>query len=389
MLLTDSIAAGPLGTAGSIDRDRNDIEEPILALDRIGKYFGPVKAVDNLSLQIQKGEIFTLLGPSGCGKTTTLRQIAGLENPDEGKMFFRGKTLASPAEGLFVPPYLRNMGMVFQSYAIWPHLTVFETVAYPLRARKVSGPELTKRVTEVLELVGLKGFEDRPGPALSGGQQQRVAVARALVYQPDILLLDEPFSNLDVKLREKMRIELKLLQRRVGVTVILVTHDQVEALSLSDRIAVMNAGKIEQVGTPLGLYEKPATPFVRDFIGTSITLPAVVSDIAAGGEIKVTLTDGTNRSFSCAHSRVPDLAKGQSVAISIRPEDVVIGRDGPAGNLYEGLIDALLFVGDRFECHVLAGDTSFLVHAARSKRLQEKEKVRLHFPTEALTIWRQ
>ena len=257
----------------------SDEKETILRLEGINKFFASHKAVDDLSLEIKEGEIFTLLGPSGCGKTTTLRQIAGLEQPDGGKIFFRDQLLVSPLEKMNVPTHKRKMGMVFQSYAIWPHLTVFETVAYPLRARKVKNPEIQKRVMDTLELVGLKGMENRQGPALSGGQQQRVALARALIYEPSILLLDEPFSNLDVKLREQMRVELKLLQRRVGVTVILVTHDQLEALSLSDRIAIMNQGKVEQVGTPKELYEKPRSAFVRDFVGKCITLDAEIESV--------------------------------------------------------------------------------------------------------------
>src|SRR5581483_10188080 len=200
-------------------------------------------AVEDLSLEVQQGEIFTLLGPSGCGKTTTLRIVAGLETPDEAAIFFKDRPIVITSKRLFVPPNKRNVGMVFQSYAIWPHMTVEENVAYPLKLRRVPRQEMRERVQKALELVGLSGLEKRPAPLLSGGQQQRVALARALVYEPSVLLLDEPFSNLDSKLREQMRVELKLLQRRVGVTVVLVTHDQLEALSLSDRMVVMNQGK--------------------------------------------------------------------------------------------------------------------------------------------------
>ena len=199
---------------------------------------------------IQRGEVFTLLGPSGCGKTTTLRLVAGLERPDAGEIMLRGRIVASAAPALFVPPHKRNLGMVFQSYAIWPHLSVFENVAYPLRLRGTPAAALRERVTGVLDLVGLHGLAERAATLLSGGQMQRLALCRALVYEPDLLLLDEPFSSLDAKLREQMRVELKLLQRRLGVTVLFVTHDQVEALSLSDRIAVMQRGRVEQVGSP-------------------------------------------------------------------------------------------------------------------------------------------
>ena len=232
--------------------------ETVLALDRVSKRFGEAAAVDSVSLSIRRGEIFTLLGPSGCGKTTTLRLVAGLEQPDGGEITLRDRVVASAPRRLFVAPNRRNLGMVFQSYAIWPHMTVFENVAYPLEVRGLprrgdprqggprAGPGRPRRAR-------------RRGPAtlLSGGQMQRLALCRALVYEPDLLLLDEPFSNLDAKLREQMRVEVKLLQRRLGITVLFVTHDQVEALSLSDRIAVMQRGRVEQVGTPRALYEQP------------------------------------------------------------------------------------------------------------------------------------
>src|SRR6266508_5943062 len=203
------------------------------------KRFGSVVAVNRLNLEIERGEFFTLLGPSGCGKTTTLRLIVGLEKPDDGEVYLAERCLVSVSQRTFVQPEKRNMGMVFQSYALWPHMTVFENVAYPLKLRGTNRSDIRTKVADVLGLVGLAGLEDRPAPALSGGQQQRVALARALVFSPKGLLLDEPLSNLDAQLREEMRRELKSLQRRVNVTVIFVTHDQIEALSLSDRIAIM------------------------------------------------------------------------------------------------------------------------------------------------------
>ncbi|MBP1157188.1 MULTISPECIES: ABC transporter ATP-binding protein [unclassified Paenibacillus] len=360
-------------------------KKDILRLDKITKFFGNNKAVNELSLNIQEGEIFTLLGPSGCGKTTTLRQIAGLEQPDLGTIYFRDTVLVSPSDKIVVPPHKRQMGMVFQSYAIWPHLSVFETVAYPLRARKVKNADIRKRVMETLDLVGLSGMENRPGPALSGGQQQRVAVARALVYEPEILLLDEPFSNLDVKLREQMRIELKLLQRRIGVTVILVTHDQMEALSFSDRLAIMNQGKIEQVGTPKELYEKPDTIFARDFIGKNITLEVEIESVDPKG-IRVILGEGNRIALSAENNFVSQPSKGQKAVVSIRPEDIVVSSEAEH-NVLEGEIDALLFIGDRFECHVKIGDEAILVYAPRNQNLVEGQKVRLYFPPEVLSVW--
>lgn len=363
-------------------------KKDILRLEQITKNFGNNKVVDALSLNIQEGEIFTLLGPSGCGKTTTLRQIAGLEQPDSGKIYFRDTLLVSPSDKINMSPHKRKMGMVFQSYAIWPHLNVFETVAYPLRARNVKNAEIKRRVMETLELVGLNGKEHRAGPALSGGQQQRVAVARALVYEPDILLLDEPFSNLDVKLREQMRIELKLLQRRIGVTVILVTHDQMEALSFSDRIAIMNQGKIEQLGTPKQLYEKPQTVFARDFIGKNITLEAEIESVERG-LVKVIVGKGKGTVLCAQNNYVPQPSKGQKVVVSIRPEDIVVNASGSEAdhNFLEGEIDALLFIGDRYECHVKIGDEAILGYVPRNQNLEEGSNVRLYFPLEGLSVW--
>ena len=246
--------------------------ETVLSLDGVSKLFGAVAAVDRASLRVERGEIFTLLGPSGCGKTTTLRLVAGLEQPDAGEITLRGRVVASAARRLFVAPHRRNLGMVFQSYAIWPHMTVFENVAYPLTLRGARRAAVREKVASVLELVGLTGLEGRAATLLSGGQMQRLALCRALVYEPDLLLLDEPFSNLDAKLREQMRIEVKLLQRRLGITILFVTHDQVEALSLSDRIAVMQRGRVEQVASPKSLYERPASAFIRDFLGQTVIL---------------------------------------------------------------------------------------------------------------------
>jgi ABC-type Fe3+/spermidine/putrescine transport system ATPase subunit len=360
---------------------------PFLGLAHISKLFGSFRAVDDLSLDIVEGEVYALLGPSGCGKSTTLRQIAGLDSPDTGTITLRGNVLFSAADDIFVPPQKRNMGMVFQSYAIWPHLTVGETVAYPLRLRRVGGAEVERAVHDILAQVGLDGFADRPSTTLSGGQQQRVALARALVYKPDVLLLDEPFSNLDVKLREQMRVELKQLQRQVGVTVILVTHDQSEALSLADRVAVMNAGRIEQVGDPVELYENPVSPFVRDFIGLSTCFDVTVS-AQRGGEAEVRLDAGDTSFVSgtfCGVTPVP----GSRLVAAIRPESIEVVRgSGTAGtNRLAGTVETLLFIGDRFECHVRAGGLSFLVYVPRSERLREGDAVTLHVPKDALALW--
>jgi ABC-type Fe3+/spermidine/putrescine transport system ATPase subunit len=362
---------------------------PILTLSGIVKMFGPQRAVDGLSVEIQRGEIFSLLGPSGCGKSTTLRIIAGLEQPDAGTIALNDTVLVSAAKGIFVPSQKRNMGMVFQSYAIWPHLTVFETVAYPLAVRKVPKATIAEKVDSILRLVDLDGYQTRLAPTLSGGQQQRVALARALVYEPDVLLLDEPFSNLDVKLREQMRVELKVLQRRVGVTVILVTHDQMEALSLSDRIAVMNAGRIEQLGSPFDLYESPHTPFVRDFIGQSFQLSGSV--VAVDDSNATVALDGGGRLHGRFHNGTVFKA-GDKVTASARPESFIANAAsaGPSANALDAVIKALLFVGDKYECVLQIGTQevrSFLPRPRGHASYREGMQVKLALSVDDVTIW--
>ncbi len=362
---------------------------PIVRIQHISKSFGSVRAVADLSLDIGTGEVFTLLGPSGCGKTTTLRLLAGFEAPDQGEIFFADRPIVSVSQRINVPPHKRDMGMVFQSYAIWPHMTVFENVAYPLKARGIRRGEMGERVRRALSLVGLEGLEDRPGPMLSGGQQQRVAVARSLVYEPKLLLLDEPFSNLDARLREQMRVELKVLQRELNIAVLLVTHDQVEALSLSDRIAVMDAGNVEQVGTPDEVYSAPSSPFVRDFLGRVLVLPATVT--AVDGDAVAVRVPGRAGSELRCHSSGTALAEGQAVSIAIRPELVDVqpssGRDGGANTL-TGEIEAVLFLGDSYECSIRLDDEQVaLMHLPRNRTWREGEVVALRFPEDDLTIW--
>lgn len=363
-------------------------DQPILSLRNVTKMFGSYAAVDRLSLDIVRGEVFSLLGPSGCGKSTTLRIIAGLEQPDIGEIELNGTVLVSCSRGTYVPSQKRNMGMVFQSYAIWPHLSVFDTIAYPLAIRKVPKAEIAERVASTIRLVGLEGYEDRLAPTLSGGQQQRVALARALIYEPDVLLLDEPFSNLDVKLREQMRLELKLLQRRVGVTVILVTHDQIEALSLSDRIAVMDAGHIEQLGAPHELYENPRTPFVRDFIGTCLSLSGKLVSNTAGAAV-AELESGERLH---GHVRDATLRSGDDVLVSVRPESLVTRpmEERAEPNTVQAVIKALLFVGDKYECILEIGKSqlrSFLPRAKGEAAFREGQRIALMLPAEEVTIW--
>jgi len=360
--------------------------ETVLALDRVSKRFGEAAAVDSVSLSIRRGEVFTLLGPSGCGKTTTLRLVAGLEQPDGGEITLRDRVVASAARRLFVAPNRRNLGMVFQSYAVWPHMTVFENVAYPLELRGLPRAAVREKVARVLDLVGLGGTETRPGTLLSGGQMQRLALCRALVYEPDLLLLDEPFSNLDAKLREQMRVEVKLLQRRLGITVLFVTHDQVEALSLSDRIAVMHRGRVEQVGTPRALYEQPTSAFVRDFLGQTVVLTGRVAASAAarvGARVTVAM-NGPLTGCTLA-------GRSAAATIAIRPEDIRVAPDGAGGADADhllGTIDTLSFVGDRYEARVaLGGEHCIVLLLTRTREWREGERVRLGFPPELVSVW--
>ncbi len=351
-----------------------------------------VRAVDDVSLDIAEGEVFTLLGPSGCGKTTTLRMIAGLETPDQGDILFKGRPIVRSRDRLVVPTNKRNVGMVFQSYAIWPHMTVRENVAFPLRVRRVGAAAMKQRIAEVLAMLGLSGFEDRPATMLSGGQQQRVALARALVYQPDVLLLDEPFSNLDAKLREQLRLELKLLQRRLGITVIFVTHDQMEALSLSDRLAVMADGRVEQIGEPFALYAAPATPFVRDFLGRTILLQGRTrcgADDAAGRlEVAIPGAEGLLRG-RWAKEGGP-VARDANVFATIRPEDIELLPDGapPADNVLAAQVEAVLFTGERNEVSLRIGERGHaLAYTPRQTALETGRTIHIRLKPDLLTFW--
>ena len=295
-----------------------------LIVDGLRKEFGGVAervvAVCDVSLDVQAGELFTLLGPSGCGKTTTLRLIAGLETASSGRIVFDGQDFTR------LPPFRRNLGMVFQSYALYPHMRIFENVAYGLRARRAPEAEIRRRVAEVLELVGLSGLEERRPGQLSGGQQQRIALARALVYGPRLLLLDEPLSNLDAKLRVYMREEIRKIQQRAGITTLYVTHDQEEALSISDRLAVMYQGQVVQVGTPAEVYELPATVGVADFLGRANFLDARVVG-AHGDRVRVHLPSGAALEVGRGDSTWQPAAD-EAATLFVRPERVRLGRGG-------------------------------------------------------------
>jgi ABC-type Fe3+/spermidine/putrescine transport system ATPase subunit len=357
-----------------------------LKLDRLTKSYGGAPVVADLSLDIARGEALTLLGPSGCGKTTTLRMIAGLEKPDAGAITLDGVPLVSVANGINRPPERRKMGMVFQSYAIWPHMTVAANVGFPLKVRHVPSAEIAARVKKALAIVGLTGFEDRPAPRLSGGQQQRVALARALVYEPEILLLDEPLSNLDVKLREQMRLELKLLQERLSLTLVYVTHDQTEALSLSDRIALMKQGRIEQIGAPPELYERPRTRFVRDFLGKSVTLSGEVRKIEAD---RVCIALGGGTLLDCRRAADVAFAPGTAVEVSVRPEAVSLGRPSDTNGwaMLQGTVEAILYQGERSECEVRIGTDAVLVYAPPRANLARGQTIELAIATDAISVW--
>ena len=348
-------------------------------------------AVQDLSLDVQDGEIVTLLGPSGCGKTTTLRMAAGLEVPDEGDIFFGDRPVVMTSRRLCLPPDKRNVGMVFQSYAIWPHMTVAENVAFPLKARKFPRKEITERVRRALDLVGMGGFEARSGPLLSGGQQQRVAFARALVTEPRVLLLDEPFSNLDAKLREQMRIQVKLLQKRLNIAMLFVTHDQIEALSLSNRIALMNFGVVQQQGHPRLLYEKPINEFVRDFVGKTLLFKGTVQTSNPGGQLAIALAGAPDCAIFGRTYNPDGIKSGEPVYVGVRPEDVEIlpalGSKVPSG-MIGGTAQAALFMGERIEYQIeVDGQGVIVIYGERHNPIEEGSKVWLKPRPEGHSAW--
>ena len=348
-----------------------------------------VRAIDGVGFTVEKGRIFTLLGPSGCGKTTTLRCIAGLETPDAGEIVADGQTVFSARSGVRMAANARGFGMVFQSYAIWPHMTVFENVAFPLqvpgRTPKYSRREIDAEVSAMLAIVDLAGYEDRPATQLSGGQQQRLALARALIAKPSLLLLDEPLSNLDAKLRERMRFELKRLQREVGITSIYVTHDQSEALGLSHDIAVMDRGRIVQIGPPRDIYERPRNNFVAEFVGTTNFFSGEVAGPSADpvGYI-VRLASGT-----LTVAGAEPLRRGDKVTLSIRPEDVEVSTEPLTGpNTAEAIVDNHMFLGF---CQDLALDWGPLKIEARihpSIRVEPGATVRIRIAPERCVVCR-
>lgn len=328
-----------------------------LVAESLKKSFGLFTALDDVGLAIEAGEFVTLLGPSGCGKSTFLRIVAGLEKPTQGKLYLEGQYIND------VPSYRRNIGLVVQNYALFPHMTVFENVAYGLRVRRVDNAETRKRVLAALDLVRLSGLEKRFPRQLSGGQQQRAALARALVIQPRLILLDEALGALDKNLREDMQVELKQLQRTLGVTTIHVTHDQDEALGMSDRIVVLNHGKIEQFGTPVELYETPQTEFVASFIGDANIFKAQVVHTLSDGVLVARSAEGCELHLSPDHQ--DSLAHDQSIIVVVRPEYVTVHDQPPdqTYNVFAGTIDTVIYRGKGAKVMVrLPNDRQVTVH---------------------------
>lgn len=338
--------------------------EDIIKVENVAKGYAKHQVLQNLDLNIKKGECFTLLGPSGCGKTVLIRLIAGHEVPDAGKISIDNTTVADSSSGEYIPPERRGLGIVFQDYAVWPHMTVYENIAYPLKMEKRPKDEINKLVMDMVEIVGMKGLEKRLPSELSGGQQQRVALARALVSDPSVMLLDEPLSNLDANLREEMRFEIKALQRKFGITVMYVTHDQEVALAISDRIAIMDSqGHIRQIGTPYEIFEKPADLFIFKFMG--------IANFLAVKEANSKFVVGNG------NQEVPwEAPKGKAAAwvAAFRPSDVEIHREGPG---LKGIIHRANFLGATMDYAIdIDGEslrTELLTHEAINNNLMFKE----------------
>lgn len=324
---------------------------PDVRIEKLVKRFGSVKAVAGVDIHIPEGKIITLLGPSGCGKTTTLRCVAGFENADEGKIWIGDQLIFDAKEKINISPQKRGMGMVFQSYAVWPHMSVFENIAFPLRIRKASHSEVDERVNRAMNMVGIRELKDRLPSAISGGQQQRVAFARAIVYDPAVLLLDEPLSNLDAKLRERMRFEILELQRKIGVTTIYVTHDQEEAMVLSDEVLVMDLGKVIQRGGPEEIYFNPRNEFVADFIGKINFLKGRVKSREEGRALVTIEDEGFQGEIQTTHS---DFPSGQAVLASVRPENIHLHTEKPdqQNNTWKAKLERKNFLGGLFDMEI-------------------------------------
>ncbi len=346
----------------------------VIEVKNLTKKFGHFTAVDHVNLHVKRGELMTLLGPSGCGKTTLLRCLTGHLEPDGGRVFIDGEDVTT------VPTHQRELGMVFQAFALFPHMTAYENAEFPLKIRGIPKKEMRERVEEAIEMVRLKGWENQYPRQLSGGQQQRIGLARALVYRPKILLMDEPLSNLDAKLREQMRFEIKDLQAHLNITTIYVTHDQEEALALSNSIAIMNEGRIHQVGTPKEIYEEPRTKFVADFIGLANFIKGVLTGFDSVGRGVVSSEDVGQLIVPLFHS----VRKGEELLVFIRPNDIQLldlDDERAGNNVFDGIIEKATYLGDKVDYRIRAGDTlEMRVQVGGMGRFSKGDKVKVHLP---------
>ena len=365
----------------------------VLELRNVSKHYGGFSAVEDASLAMRRGEILTLLGPSGCGKSTMLRMIAGLERATMGEIVIDGRVVDSDSHTNYVSAGKRNIGMVFQSRAIWPHMTVADNVAYPLKVRGVGLPEIRDRVSHLLEVVGLGGIEQLPAPMLDEGQQRWVSIARILVFEPDVLLLDEPFSDLHPELREQMRAEIRVLQRRLGTAVVFATRDKTDALSVSDRIAVMDHGNIEQEGEPVELYRHPKTATVRDLLGRTVTLEGTVEQSGSIDGLAVRLHNDDGPVVFADTEAAEHLAAGARCSATIRPESIAVGPAESSfgeqrANSLHGVISTLLFGGDRFGARVqLPWRQEIFLYLPPNDGWREGQTVSLWFAPDQIQVW--
>jgi iron(III) transport system ATP-binding protein len=355
---------------------------PEIHVDALVKQFTETRALDDVSFDVAEGELFTLLGPSGCGKSTTLMSIAGFQTPEAGRIAIGGDVLYDAAGKVNVPAERRNLGIVFQSYAVWPHMTVFENLAFPLKVRKLKRSQIRPRVLEVLELVEMTQYVDRYPHQLSGGQQQRVALARALVYSPAVLLLDEPFSNLDAKLRERARAWVKELQHQLGLTTVFVTHDQDEALSMSDRVAVMSNGEVQQIGTPEEIYRRPCNRFVAEFVGRVNLLSGQVAAWERG-RVALELAGGRKLWVDAEQTPPPH----SELTLAVRPEALRIEAAAVStlngSNTLDAIVHSVAFLGDHYQYEL---DASGLALTAQTSQPVFAEQVKVHIPADACAI---
>lgn len=346
---------------------------------------GDVRALDDVSIEIGAGEILVLLGPSGCGKTTLLRCVAGLEHPDTGEIQVNGKTVEKPSAGIALPPEARHLSMVFQSYALWPHMTVFENVAYPLRSARLKEPEVEERAKGVLNVVGLESYRSAYPGQLSGGQQQRVALARALVANEGVVLFDEPLSNLDAKVRERLRLELLSLQREIGFSALYVTHDQAEATILGDRIAVMDVGTVAQIGSPMDVYNRPSSRYVAQFVGSANELTGTVESVE-GGSYVVSTAAGNLR----ATGSDTNVQTGQPVVVVFRPEHCRLANGtAPAGdtNRLACEVQRSLFLGTHVEHVLTAAGQQLLARSFAAELLEPGHQVSIDLDPSAIRVF--